>query len=219
MTADTFIFYLRQALDEGWGYIWGTSGQVWTAASQAAADREATRKYGARWIGKRVADCSGLLAWAARAGGASLPHGSNSIWRNCLRASGEINRDTVLAPGTAVFKRSAIGGYDHIGLWDGEKVIEAKGTRYGVVASSLSGFTHWGALKIIDGTEKEPLNGPCRVTGGALNLRAAPAASADRLALLADGTEVTVTEDLGTWCRVEVRLTGCLSKRFLQACE
>ena len=27
----------RQALSEGWGYIWGTRGQTWTQAQQAKA--------------------------------------------------------------------------------------------------------------------------------------------------------------------------------------
>ena len=28
----------RQAYDEGWGYIYGTRGQLWTQAKQDAAD-------------------------------------------------------------------------------------------------------------------------------------------------------------------------------------
>ena len=61
-----------QALDERWGYIWGRSGQVWTQANQDAATRDMTVKYGAKWIGKRVADCSGLFVWAYKQRGEKI---------------------------------------------------------------------------------------------------------------------------------------------------
>ena len=54
----------QYALSEGFGYIFGTAGETWTAAKQARATREMTVKYGSKWIGHRVADCSGLFAWA-----------------------------------------------------------------------------------------------------------------------------------------------------------
>ena len=34
-------------LNEKWGYIWGKSGQIWTAEAQAKATREMTIKYSA----------------------------------------------------------------------------------------------------------------------------------------------------------------------------
>ena len=218
MTAETFLAHIRTALEEGWGYIWGTAGQVWTAEDQKKSTREMTVKYGSRWIGRRVTDCSGLLAWAARQGGASLPHGSNSIWRNCLSASGELTPDTLLAPGTAVFKRSASGGWDHVGVWDGERVIEARGTRYGVVASSLKGWTHWGTLRILDGSDPAPLRGVCAVRAARLNLREGPSVQTDRLAALPRDTRVTVLRAAdGGWCEVEVRLTGYVMQKYLAA--
>ena len=38
------IAKFNQALSEGWGYIWGTAGEVWTEQKQRAATREKTRK-------------------------------------------------------------------------------------------------------------------------------------------------------------------------------
>ena len=61
VTAEAFIGKCRVPLDGKWGYIWGTSGIVWTEARQKAATREMTVKYGARWIGRLVTDYSGLL--------------------------------------------------------------------------------------------------------------------------------------------------------------
>ena len=36
------ITLFRQALSEGWGYIWGTAGETWTAAKQAALAEQGT---------------------------------------------------------------------------------------------------------------------------------------------------------------------------------
>lgn len=49
--AQTLIEKFRQALSENWGYIWGTSGETWTAAKQKELekttddDRVQGRKY------------------------------------------------------------------------------------------------------------------------------------------------------------------------------
>ena len=46
----------EQALNEKWGYIWGTAGVMWTESRQAAlnrttdSNREMGRKYGKKWI-------------------------------------------------------------------------------------------------------------------------------------------------------------------------
>lgn len=217
MTSTEFINHIRTALNDHWGYIWGTMGEVWTAEKQAAATREMTIRYGKRWVGHRVTDCSGLLAWAARQGGEYLPHGSNSIWRQSLSAHGEIAPGQALAPGTAVFKRSASGGYDHVGVWDGQQVIEARGTRSGVVASSLAGWTHWGTLAFLDPAAAAPLTGEHRVRSNGLNLRAAPSIQSDRLTILPQGARVTVkAQPNDEWCEVECTLTGYVMRKFLE---
>lgn len=59
--ADELIAKFELALDEGWGYIWGKAGQTWTEAMQKNATNDMAIKYGKKWIGKMVADCSGLL--------------------------------------------------------------------------------------------------------------------------------------------------------------
>ncbi len=58
------IALFRKAYAEKWGYIWGASGQIHTQAAQDQATRAQTKKYGQQWVGKRVADCSGLFTWA-----------------------------------------------------------------------------------------------------------------------------------------------------------
>lgn len=138
-----FCALIHQALREGWGYIWGAYGQTWTQKDQDNATRDMTIKYGQQWVGKRVADCSGLGYWAFKQLGGSVYHGSNTMWNEYvtdrtalidgMRADGE-----TMYPGDPVFinndgKRSHVGYYMGGGI-----IIEAAGTATGVV-SNLNG--------------------------------------------------------------------------------
>lgn len=152
--ADQLIKLFKQALNEKWGYIWGAAGETWTQAKQDAETRDMTVQYGQKWVGKRVADCSGLFSWAFKSLGGYMYHGSNTMWKKYCTSKGALNngkRDDgeILKPGSAVFmcKKNSTDYY-HVGLYIGDdKVIEAKGTRYGVVTSKLSTWTHWAELK------------------------------------------------------------------------
>ncbi len=149
INASDLIALFNQAYNEGWGYIWGRSGQVWTEANQKAATRAMTVKHGSKWIGKRVADCSGLFVWAFKQLGGSIYHGSNTIWNKYCSAKGTISQGMTLKPGTAVFLTKN-GNRHHIGLFVGNNtVIEARGTAYGVVTSALSRWDEWGELKAV----------------------------------------------------------------------
>ena len=88
--AEDLISKFQYALDEKWGYIWGKWGQIWTAANQANASREQTVKYGSKWIGHHVADCSGLFRWAYDQYGVGIAHGSNSIYDRYCSAKGKM---------------------------------------------------------------------------------------------------------------------------------
>lgn len=160
INASNLIAMFRQALDDKWGYIWGTSGQVWTEAKQKAATRETTIQYGSKWIGRCVADCSGMFVWAFKQLDASIYHGSNTIWNQYCSSKGKLSKGQradgqPIKPGTAVFLyRASDGNRHHIGLYVGDDtVIEAKGTRYGVVTSKLSHWDEWGELKDVDYSE------------------------------------------------------------------
>lgn len=154
----------QQALNEGWGYIWGATGETWTQAKQNAATRDMTVKYGQKWVGKRVADCSGLFSWAFKSLGGYMYHGSNTMWNKYCTAQGQLNngkRDDgeTLKPGSAVFMcKKNTTDYYHVGLYIGDGyVIEAKGTQYGVVKSKASSWTHWGELRGVNYTDNAPI--------------------------------------------------------------
>ena len=153
------------ALSNKWGYIWGTAGVVWTAAKQAElekttdADREMGRKYGKKWIGHTVADCSGLFTWAFKQLGGTMYHGSNTMYEKYCTSKGKLSngkRDDgqELKSGTAVFTyNSSKKNYGHVGLYIGDgKVIEAKGTQNGVICSAVTEkkWVNWGELKGVD---------------------------------------------------------------------
>ena len=153
--ASDLIAKWRYALANGWGYIWGRYGQVWTQANQNAATREMTVKYGQKWVGKHVADCSGLGYWAFKEMGGYIYHGSNTIWNQyvtcrCELKNGKRTDGAAMLPGDPVFKRKTVDGKinrHHIGYFvGGDTVIEAKGTQSGVVSSKLSAWhetAHW----------------------------------------------------------------------------
>lgn len=145
--ASELIALFKQAHDEKWGYIWGTRGQIWTQASQNRATRDMTVRYGQKWVGKRVADCSGLFVWAFKEMGGSIYHGSNTMWKKYTTNKGTLAEKLTIHPGTAVFTVGSDGVRGHVGLYIGDGVcIEAKGTQYGVVTSDLSRWDEWGEL-------------------------------------------------------------------------
>lgn len=160
--ASDLIALFQQAIDEKWGYIWGTAGVMWTEARQRAienttdADRESARKSGSRWIGHRVADCSGMFSWAFKQLGGYMYHGSNTMWDRYTTVRGTLSGGKrsdgqTLKPGTAVFcYNEKTGRRSHVGLYVGDgNVIEASGTLVGVIKSKVSNkkWEEWGELK------------------------------------------------------------------------
>ena len=154
------IALFMQALNEKWGYIWGTAGILWTKAKQEQLEkttddnRTQGRKYGSRWIGHMVADCSGLFSWAFKKLGGYMYHGSNTMYLKYCTDKGKLEKGKrsdgkPLKPGTAVFVWNG-KTYSHVGLYVGDgNVVEAASTLKGVTTSSVtaSKWSHWGELK------------------------------------------------------------------------
>ena len=99
ISTDSLIQLFRKALDEKWGYIWGKAGSKWTQELQDAAERayrqgnnqyEMASRYGQQWVGRRVADCSGLFYWAFKELGGYMYHGSNTMWSKYCTAKGTL---------------------------------------------------------------------------------------------------------------------------------
>ena len=175
ITVQALVDKFKYAYDNKWGYIWGTAGQLWTESDQknlektTDADRANSRKYGSKWIGHRVSDCSGLFYWAFRQlGGVKIYHGSNTIWNEWCVSQGDLKggRRTdgkPLLPGTAVFTyNKTTKKRGHIGLYIGNGwVIEAEGAQNGVIRSKITKtkWVEWGELNGVNyaGAEDEPV--------------------------------------------------------------
>ena len=168
----------KYALNDHWGYIWGQWGGTWTQAKQNAASREMTIKYGSKWIGHRVADCSGLFLWAYSELGEGIAHGSNSIFDRYCSAKGQLKKGkrtdgADLLPGTAVFTGDS-KEHGHIGLFIGNgEVIEAAGTEQGVIKSKVTAtkWTWWGELKAVSYPGRETSETPSEPTAERPTLR------------------------------------------------
>ena len=163
ISTGALIEKFREALKDDWGYIWGTAGEKWTEAKQKQiekttdSDRAQARKYGSKWIGHMVADCSGLFSWAFKQLGGYMYHGSHTMYLQYCTDKGELKKGKrtdgrELKPGTAVFVWNG-SRYSHVGLYVGDGiVIEAMGTVNGVTTSKVGSgkWTHWGELKGVD---------------------------------------------------------------------
>ena len=195
----------KNALDNDWGYIWGTAGVKWTQAKQDAATREQTVRYGQKWVGHYVADCSGLFTWAFKQLGSTMYHGSDTMFRKYTTASGTLTAGKrsdgkELLPGTAVFVwKAADQKYGHVGLYiGGGYVMEAAGTQDGVIKSKASNkkWTHWGELKDVnyEGGDEPVPKGYAIVTGTRVALRSAPTTQAGVILRVDTGKQVKLEE-------------------------
>ena len=156
--AADLVTYVTNAWTSGWGYVWGTYGQVLTPELlqyKLTQYPDGVGKHAAfiraNWLGGRTTDCVGLIkgyGWLSPEtmtidyGTHGMPDiGANQMYYSATE-SGPIDTMSDI-PGLAVWHDGHIGVY--IG---GSQVIEAMGTKYGVVKTELAnrGWTHW--LKI-----------------------------------------------------------------------
>ena len=221
----------RYALENIWGYIWGTAGVEWTKAKQDAMNKTTeskyagSRQYGAKWIGHMVADCSGLFSWAFSQLGGSIYHGSDTIWHSYCLNKGELlkgSRDDgqELKPGTAVFTHSS-EKRGHIGLFVGDGlVIEAAGAKAGVITSNVTDkkWVEWGELKGVEYGEPEPVPaGYAVVTGKNLALRQGPSTSCKVITRAPTGSRVKITDPPSDWEYVTYNgKQGYMMKQYLK---
>ena len=191
----------------------------------------------------RGIDCSGLFVKCFRDQGASIYHGSNTIYRKYCSEKGKLTSVSQLRPGMAVFKwnpntpekfNDGLGDFQHIGLVTSVnplRIVHAStGTMCVTTDTKLGKWAYWGWLKDVaksDG-QTEPTEGdetPVSTTrtavvtaesGSTVNLRI----RANTSAVLLDRVPIgTVVEVLGTgskWAKVKYKqMTGYMMTEFL----
>ena len=231
ISAQSLIDLFLLALNDNWGYIWGTAGTEWTKAKQTAlekttdADRAMSRKYGSKWIGHMVADCSGLFSWAFEQLGGYMYHGSNTMWNSYCTNKGELVKGVrddgqELRPGTAVFTHSS-EKRGHVGLFvvDGI-IIEAAGAKSGVITSKTTDkkWVEWGELKGVEYGEPQPVpEGYAIVIGKNLALRKGPSTSCAVITRAPTGSKVKITQPPSEWEYVTYNgKQGYMMKEYLR---
>ena len=160
------VIWARQAYENGWGYVYGTYGNILT--EELLQDRASM--FGEHvtgfedfirenWMRRRTADCVGLIkgyGWYNPDNG-EIAVGTNGMAD--VTANGMFDAATVKGtidtipetPGLAVWQDGHIGIY----IGNGE-VIEAMGTEQGVVKTTLpSGWTHWLEIPYISYPQEE----------------------------------------------------------------
>lgn len=145
------------AYESGWGYVLGTYGHVLTRSlyeSKLAQYPDEIGKYAdfieANWLGKRTADCVGLIkgySWynvdtgEIVYGSNGMPDvGADQIYDNATE-KGDISTLPEI-PGLILHAKGHVGIY--IG---GGYAIEAMGTRYGVVKTKVENWNWTGWCK------------------------------------------------------------------------
>lgn len=160
--AADLVTYAIHAWESGWGYVWGTYGCVLTDSLFAYKLEQYPDGVGnyedfirANWLGGRTTDCVGLIKGYGWLDPETLSidyatNGMPDIGANQMYYSASVSGpiDTMPdMPGLAVWHDGHIGVY----IGDGY-VIEAMGTKYGVVKTELEGrgWTHWLEIEYIN---------------------------------------------------------------------
>lgn len=181
--------------------------------------------YVAGGASKGSVDCSGAFTYWYKQAGGYMYHGSNTMWRKYSTEKGKIG-EIDLYPGMAVYKwrndgkepsqyqADGIGNFYHVGLYIGDgQVVEAKGTKYGVVYSCISQWTHASRQKNTDydvdeigsdnssTTSAFPVEGSVKTSGGVLRVRKAPV-DGEVLGKLSNGASITLIGETNGWYKI-----------------
>jgi len=155
--------FVQSAYANGWGYVYGTIGQMCTVAlldscaARCPGNDEAggyMRTVGNKWLGRHVADCAGLIKAYIMDGDyiSAMDIGANTMF-NRATEKGVISTLPEI-PGLLLHAEGHVGVY--IG---GGYAIEARGTEYGVVKTVVKNrsWTHWFKSTFIEYTGSAPV--------------------------------------------------------------
>lgn len=197
----------------------------------------------------RGIDCSGLFVKCYQDQGASIYHGSNTIYRKYCSEKGKLANVSQLRLGMAVFKWNAktpekfkdgLGDFQHIGLVTSTnplRIVHASSAAGCVTTDTKLGkWAYWGWLKdvaksdstpgVLDETEEgeeEAMTEYATViadSGSTVNIRAKAKTSAALVERVPIGARVEVLGVCGSWTRVKFgSRTGYMMSQFLTAEE
>ena len=167
-----------EAHSSGWGYVWGTYGHVLTRSyyeAKLAQYPEGVGNYAdfiqANWLGKRTADCVGLVkgyCWfdpEAQSIGYAVNGMPDIATEQMIEWCDEKGSMSTMPeiPGLLLWMDG------HVGIYIGDGyAIEAMGTRYGVVKTQVAGrgWQKWGKIPCIEYIEEAEETEPTEVGVG-----------------------------------------------------
>ncbi len=195
----------------------------------------------------RGIDCSGLFVKAYRDQGASIYHGSNTIYRKYCSEKGKLTNVSQLKPGMAVFKWNTntpekfddgLGDFQHIGLVTSVnplRIVHASSAAGCVTTDTKLGkWAYWGWLKDVSKvdslppTPDEPTEGDeepmaefatvIADSGSTVNMRTKAKSTAALVERVPLGARVEVLGTCGSWTKVKFgSRTGYMMTKFLIA--
>ena len=153
MTNIGLVNFAIRAYNEGWGYVWGTFGDVLTPALLRQKISQYPSQVGGQqtfistsWINKRVVDCVGLIKaylwWDESKNNPVYTPAQDKTadgYHDMATIKGTMDNMPEL-PGICLWRKG------HVGVYIGNgNVIESKGTAYGVVKSEVrnGSWTGW----------------------------------------------------------------------------
>lgn len=256
INASELTAWLKKQL--GLGYVYGTLGQTCTEALLRGREAAYGKTMGAgyyhlngdykkgqcaKWLGKTVYDCSGLIKVGRREFTGKLVDENAHMMYTGAKARGA-RASMPLQPGVAVFVQSN-GRMSHVGLYiGGGKVIEARGVKYGVVETDLAAraWTHWGTFAWLDydipreSGQTAPSTGAetdagdvedalaskgdlyaAVCTGSSVHVRTGRSAQHSSLGLAKRGETIIALPAVDDWCEVAAVIGGRLVKGFMSA--
>ena len=229
ISAQDLCAVFNKVLKDQWGCVPGFDGQLLTKdmLDERISD-EALKKLASKWIGKHVVDAGGLFAYGFRSMGmldGYNPDGSyiRTIFNEFCETTGKLPKGGLL-PGMVMFKKRG-DIFSGVGLYMGNSI--------GIITSRLnSEWTYWGRLKNVEYDDPPSKNalrkrevkdmrvlrGKVEVTGVTrpINVRAGKSMSEKIIDVLPIGTQVTVVEDCGEFCKVQYMKVGYMKKEFLK---
>ena len=165
------VAYAKQAYENGWGYVWGTYGNVLTESLFAYKLEQYPDGVGdyedfisENWLGRRTTDCCGLIkgySWlnpdtlAIEYATNGMPdYGANQMYASAEECGTDYGSMDSMPdiPGIALWKSGHIGIYVGNGM-----AIEAMGTKYGVVMTEVDGrgWQGWCEIPFITYVEED----------------------------------------------------------------
>ena len=240
-----FIAWYQKMLADKWGYIPNTAGTMWTQEKQDKTTNAMAQRYGQKWVGHMVADCSGTFVYVYKKYDLSIYHGSNRIARVYIE---EVLPISERKPGMAAFKYYKPGekGYDlpdqykkggsqyngdlndyyHIGVVDDDPncILNSATTANGFIRSNVSnGWNACGYLKAVDyeGDHEPVVDSDILIVtsenGAPVNMRQSASVTASIVTRVPVGSEVNkLGENSNGWTYVQYKAKkGWMMSKFL----